>query len=150
LEPLLTHICDEYAEIRQAAAYGVGILAMKGGSEYAHACARAIPLLAEAINKPDSRETEEGTEATENAISAVAKILKYNSSAIDPNPVIQSFIGWLPIWEDVDELPYVYDFFADLVENVSYSPLFSQVYLNFRTTLWSWATTIRTSTEFLK
>lgn len=93
---------------------------MKGGPDYAHACARAIPLLAEAINKPDSRETEEGTEATENAISAVAKIIKYNSSGIDTNAVIPAFIGYLPIWEDADELPYVYDLFCDLVESVSF------------------------------
>jgi hypothetical protein len=118
LEPLLAHVCDEYPEVRQAAAYGVGLLAMKGGAEFATDCARAIPLLAEAINKTDSRETEEGIEATENAVSAVAKILKYNSFAIDVNAIIPSFISWLPVWEDSDELPYVYDYFCDLVEQV--------------------------------
>lgn len=118
LEPLLAHVCDEYPEVRQSAAYGVGLLAMKGGSVYAEVCARALPLLAESINKPDSRETEEGTEATENAISAIAKILKYNSSAFDPSAVIPSFIEWLPVWEDTQELPYIYDYFCDLVEQV--------------------------------
>jgi len=116
LEPLLTHVRDEYPEVRQAAAYGVGLLALKGGPEFAEICARALPFLAEAINKTDSRETEEGIEATENAISAVAKILKYNSSAFDPSAVIPSFIEWLPVWEDAEELPYIYDYFCDLVE----------------------------------
>jgi len=116
LEPLLRHLVDEYPEIRQAASYGMGVLAMKGGVEFAHASARALQPLAEAINKPNVRETEEGLDAAENGISAVAKILKYNSSAFDKSAVIQAFIGWLPVWQDADELPYIYDYFCDLVE----------------------------------
>ncbi|KAI6241894.1 Importin-5 [Aphelenchoides fujianensis] len=72
LEPLLRNIVDEYAEVRQAAAYGMGVLAMKGEQEFAQTCARALPVLAQAINLPNARETEEGVEATENAISAGA------------------------------------------------------------------------------
>lgn len=120
LEPLLAHVRDEYPEVRQAAAYGVGLLAMKGGAAFAQVCARALPLLAESINKEGSRDTEEGSEATENAISAVSKILKYNSSAFDSSAVIPSFIDWLPIWEDAQELPFVYDYFCDLVESVCF------------------------------
>ncbi|KAI6241840.1 Importin-5 [Aphelenchoides fujianensis] len=116
LEPLLRNIVDEYAEVRQAAAYGMGVLAMKGEQEFAQTCARALPVLAQAINLPNARETEEGVEATENAISAVSKILKYNSSAFNPADVIPSWIEWLPIWDDAEELPYVYDYFCDLVE----------------------------------
>lgn len=48
----------------------------------------ALQQLATMIGQPDARSTEEGTAATENAISAVAKILKYNSSLIDVNAVI--------------------------------------------------------------
>jgi hypothetical protein len=54
--------------------------------------------------------------ATENAISAVAKILKYNSSEVNTNDFISRFIEWLPIWNDQEEVPYVYDYFCDLVE----------------------------------
>lgn len=121
LEPMLNHVQDEYPEVRQAAAYGVGLLAMKGGHDFANVCARSLPLLAGSINKTGSRDTEEGIEATENAISAVAKILKYNSSAFDPSAVIPSFIEWLPVWEDIDELPYIYDYFCDLIEQVVFS-----------------------------
>ena len=56
IEPLLRHIGDEYPEVRQAAAYGMGVLAMKGGDEYAQTCARALPLLANSINMPNARE----------------------------------------------------------------------------------------------
>lgn len=44
-------------------------------------CAQALPILIEVINAPKSRDPE-NINATENAISAVAKILKYNSSAV--------------------------------------------------------------------
>jgi hypothetical protein len=121
LEPMLNHVQDEYPEVRQAASYGVGLLAMKGGPDFANVCARSLPLLANSINKAGSRETEEGIEATENAISAVAKILKYNSSAFDPSAVIPSFVEWLPVWEDIDELPYIYDYFCDLIEQVVFT-----------------------------
>lgn len=27
------------------------------------------------------------------------------------------FISWLPVWNDHEEVPYVYDYFCDLVES---------------------------------
>lgn len=44
-------------------------------------CAQVIPLLIGVINSLKSREVE-NVNATENAISAVTKILKYNNTAI--------------------------------------------------------------------
>lgn len=107
---------DEYPEVRQAAAYGFGILAMKGGQAYAPHCARALEPLAACISRPDAKTTEEGISATENAVSAVAKILKHNASGIDTQSVIPAFLSWLPVYNDSDEVPYVYEYFCDLVE----------------------------------
>lgn len=115
--PMLAALSDNFPEVRQAAAYGFGIMGQCGGPSYAQACAGALPHLANMISQPDSRSTEESIAATENAISAVAKILKHNSSMIDVNAVIPTFISWLPIWDDTDEAPYVYGYFADLVES---------------------------------
>lgn len=50
-------------------------------------CASVIPTLLKLINDPLAR-TEENEIATENAISAVAKILKYNSSHINVDDVL--------------------------------------------------------------
>lgn len=48
---------------------------------FAVACKEAIPRLVEVINEADARSIEK-VNATENAIAAVTKILKYNNTAI--------------------------------------------------------------------
>ncbi|VDN02262.1 unnamed protein product [Thelazia callipaeda] len=115
--PMIAALSDEFPEVRQSAAYGFGVMGQHGGNIYAQACAGALPHLANMISREDARSTEEGNIATENAISAVAKILKYNSRMVDVNAVIPTFLSWLPIWEDPDETPHVYGYFADLIES---------------------------------
>lgn len=78
---MIQYIKDKQAEVRQAAIYGTGILGQFGGEQFAQTCAQVLPLLMEVILAPDSREPE-NVNPTENAISAVAKILKYNNSAV--------------------------------------------------------------------
>ena len=53
------------------------------GDQFALTCAQFIPRLIDVIQAPKSREPE-NVNPTENAISAITKILKYNSSII-PN-----------------------------------------------------------------
>lgn len=71
------------------------------------------------IGAPDSR-GDENVNATENAIAAVTKILQFNSSLINVNEVLPVWFGWLPIWEDEDELPDVYGFLLYLLEKYGY------------------------------
>ena len=78
---MIAYCKDKQPEVRQAALYGCGILAQCGGEQFAQTCSMMMPVLVEAIMSPDAREPENMT-VTENAISAVAKIMKYNSSAI--------------------------------------------------------------------
>jgi importin-5 len=52
-----------------------------GGEGFAVTCAQAIPHLVDIILAPGSRDPE-NVSPTENAISAVTKILKYNSTSI--------------------------------------------------------------------
>ena len=51
---------------------------------------QVIPLLVDMIQQPDSRQPE-NINPTENAISAVTKILKFNSSACNLDQI-------LPVW----------------------------------------------------
>lgn len=111
MQPMLEYVKDPQPEVRQAAVYGCGVLAQVrlllwitfffnlktnlndiadyfaiqyGGDQFSISCAQAIQLLIEVIMTPGSREPE-NVNPTENAISAVTKILKYNNKAI-PNP----------------------------------------------------------------
>lgn len=51
------------------------------GEQFAVPCAQCVPTLVEMVNAPHSREPE-NVNPTENAISAITKILKYNNSAL--------------------------------------------------------------------
>lgn len=80
---MIAYCKDKQPEVRQAALYGCGILAQHGGDQFAQTCSMFMPILVEAITSPTAREPE-NMNVTENAISAIAKIMKYNGSAI-PN-----------------------------------------------------------------
>lgn len=58
----------------------------------------------------------ENINATENAISAVTKICKYNFSHINAAEVLPVWLSWLPVWEDDDEAIHIYGYLCDLVE----------------------------------
>lgn len=75
----------------------------------------ALPLLVKVIQDPESR-AEENINPTENAISAVTKICKYNSSQINLNEVLPLWFSWLPVWEDEDEAVHIYNYLCDLIE----------------------------------
>lgn len=91
LRPLIQYISDKSAEVRQAAAYGCGVLGQFGGEAFAQACAEALPRLMEVINDPESRAVE-NVNPTENAISAVTKILKYNNKAINVDEILPHWL----------------------------------------------------------
>ena len=112
---MLTSIQDPTSEVRQAAAYGCGVMAQFGGTEYATACAEAVPLLAQVITHQDAR-LKINVNSTENCISAVTKICKYNSTMVNVNEIIPNWLTWLPVTEDHEEAPHVYGYLCDLLE----------------------------------
>jgi len=107
---------NKQGEVRQAAAYGCGVLGQFGGPKFAPVCAQAIPLLVQVIQDPESK-SEVNLNPTENAISAVTKILKFNSSQICLDEVLPLWLGWLPVWEDTLEAPHVYGYLCDLLDS---------------------------------
>ncbi|KAG7304294.1 hypothetical protein JYU34_011235 [Plutella xylostella] len=113
LEPMLSGLRSSEPEVRQAAAYGCGVLAQFGGDQFAAACAQAVPLLAAVISEPDARSVEK-VNSTENAISAVTKIIKYNHTQINRDEIITHWLTWLPVVEDNEEAPHVYSLLCEL------------------------------------
>jgi hypothetical protein len=106
---------SQHPEVRQAAAYGWGVLGKFGGDSVSQFCADVLPLLKAMIEAPNSRSME-NINATENAVSALTKILHFNSSKIDLNQVLPVWLSYLPVCEDEEELPHVYGFLIFLLE----------------------------------
>jgi len=115
VEQMLHYVNDPQADVRQAAAYGLGVMGQHGGPGFAQICERAIPSLVQVIQAPNSRDPE-NVNPTENSISAVTKILKWNQGNLKMDDILPVWFGWLPVVEDVDESPFVYGYLCDLVE----------------------------------
>ncbi|KXJ29691.1 importin-5 [Exaiptasia diaphana] len=114
LRATLNFTVDKSPAVRQAACYGVGIMPISS-KDYAPACAEALPLLVRVISDPQAR-SRENINATENAISAVTKICKYNHGNINVDEIIPTWLSWLPIIEDKEEATHVYGYLCDLIE----------------------------------
>ena len=116
MQPLAAGLQDENAANRQAASYGVGVAAQKGGPAWGDFVAASIPSLYQVTQIHQSR-TEEHVFATENASASIAKILHFNSSKVqNPQEVVANWIGTLPIIFDEEAAPYAYSFLAQLVD----------------------------------
>jgi len=115
VEQMLHYASDAQADVRQAAAYGLGVMGQHGGPGFATVCERALPILVQVISAPGAREPE-NVNPTENSISAVTKILKWNPGTLKMDEILPVWFGWLPVVEDVDESPFVYGFLCDLIE----------------------------------
>lgn len=109
-----TNLKSPHTELRQASAYGLGVLAKHGGDTFAKVLADSVPSLVAIIQDPNSR-LAENIHATENAISAITKIIEFNNSMIDVDAVLSCWLTWLPIWEDEEEVIYVYSFLCKLL-----------------------------------
>lgn len=115
-QPLIDGMRDPVPANRQAAAYGVGVAASKGGPNWSSFVADALPLLFQVIQMPQARE-EDHVFATENACAAIAKIMQSNSSKVQNlQEVLQHWLGTLPVVNDEEAAPYTYMFLGQLIE----------------------------------
>ena len=116
IQPLIDGCRDSNAANRQAAAYGIGIAAQKGGAAWSDFVAASIPTLFQVTQFPGARE-EEHVFATENGCASIAKILHYNNSKVqNPHEVVTNWINTLPVTNDEEAAPYAYSFLAELID----------------------------------
>lgn len=115
IEPLAAGCRDSAPANRQAAAYGVGVAAQKGGPSWSGFLGAAVELLFHVTQFPNSRD-EDNVFATENACAALAKILHYNSTQVaNVDQTIASWVDTLPITNDEEAAPYAYAYLAQLI-----------------------------------
>ena len=116
MQPLINGMRDENANNRQAAAYGVGVAAQKGGDQWSDFVAASIETLLQATRIPNAR-SEDEVFATENACAAVAKILHFNAAkVVNPQTVVEQWLDSLPVVNDEEAAPYAYSFVAQLID----------------------------------
>lgn len=116
ITPLVNGMQDPNPANRQAAVYGAGMAAQKGGPAWADFAAASLPLLFQATRVPNAR-SEEEVYATENACAAIAKVLHYNSSKVqNAQAVVAEWVGTLPVVSDEETAPYAYSFLAELID----------------------------------
>ncbi len=75
----------------------------------------AVPLLVGVIQSPESR-VKENVNATENCISAVAKVMKYRPECVNVNEILPHWLSWLPLNEDKEEAVHTFNYLCDLIE----------------------------------
>lgn len=116
IQPLVNGCRDSNAANRQAAAYGIGVAAQKGGLAWSDFVAASIPTLFQVTQFPGARE-EEHVFATENGCASIAKILHFNSSKVqNPQEVVKNWIETLPVTNDEEAAPYAYSFLTELID----------------------------------
>ncbi|RDA86269.1 hypothetical protein CP532_5083 [Ophiocordyceps camponoti-leonardi (nom. inval.)] len=115
-QPLIDGCRDDSPAIRQAAAYGIGVAAHRGGAPWSQFLGGSVPFLFQVTQVTDPR-NEDNVYATENACAALAKILHYNSSSVaNVQAAIAQWIDTLPVINDEEAAPYAYAYLAELID----------------------------------
>ncbi|KAJ3099290.1 hypothetical protein HDU96_010749 [Phlyctochytrium bullatum] len=111
-------LMDQAPEMRQASAYAVGLAAQEGGPDFYPMCVQAIPLL-QTIIQSDVKRDDETVLATENAIAALGRILRFlgDKNLFDFNAVLGVWFHALPILNDQEECEHTYEYFITLLES---------------------------------
>ncbi|KAI4109039.1 MAG: hypothetical protein L6R37_000757 [Teloschistes peruensis] len=115
-QPLVDGMRDPVPANRQAACYGVGIAAQKGGASWSTFTRESLHALFAACQLPNARE-DDHVFATENACASIAKIMSSPHSRV-PNAqeVIEPWISTLPVENDEEAAPYAYTYLAKLID----------------------------------
>lgn len=116
VQPLINGMQDDAPANRQAACYGVGVAAQKGGEAWAEFANHSLPILFQVIQRPNAR-SEQDVFATENACASIAKVLQFNSGKVqNVAEVATHWIDTLPVVNDEEAAPYAYGFLGQLIE----------------------------------
>jgi importin-5 len=110
------------AAVRQAASYGIGIMAEKAGPAFAtisNDCLMGLKIAVEyqmpANVKEKKTKVKQFMHAKDNAVSALGKIIKFQSATVDVNSLLINWLGLLPIKNDVEEAKIQNELLVDLL-----------------------------------
>ncbi|KAF2869193.1 armadillo-type protein [Massariosphaeria phaeospora] len=126
MQPLIDGMQDDVPANRQAAAYGVGVAAQKGGDAWSDFTAACLPTLFQVAQRASARDDDD-VFATENACASIAKVLQFNPTKVQNwQDVAAAWIDTLPVTNDEEAAPFAYSFLAQLIEQQN-PAVFAQV-----------------------
>jgi hypothetical protein len=116
---------NKTSSIRQAASYGIGVVAQHSGTAFKVNCNACLVALKIGIEmEPTAKVTEKKVKLTQfhhardNAIASLGKVLKHQNENLDAqtcSEMIQYWLKVLPIKHDIEEAQLQYDFLGDFV-----------------------------------
>ena len=116
IQPLIDGMRDDAPANRQAACYGAGVAAHKGGEAWAEFANHSLPILFSVMQRPNAR-SEDDAFATENACASIAKVLHFNHGKVENvAEVVAHWIDTLPVVNDEEAAPYAYAFLGQLID----------------------------------
>jgi hypothetical protein len=103
-------------ETRQAACYGIGVLAEKTGHAlFAPLTSQVLLALERAIQVPKGEHSDPYNHARDNIIAALARIIRCQAVNIPIETIVPVWVQLLPLSHDTTEAKYCHDLLADLV-----------------------------------
>jgi hypothetical protein len=117
LEALIRYSTDKSCTVRQAAVYGIGILAEKSKETFAKVSPKCIETLYEALKIPgDNEKAKVYGHCKDNTVSALGKIIKNHYENLSNGPdIIQLWLNNLPLKFDKPEAKLQHDLLADIM-----------------------------------
>lgn len=104
--------------IRQAGVYGLGVSSESSGDLFKEYADKTLEFLKEAIEmEQGSQDATEFNHAKDNAISALAKVMKNQHEHINVEETFTFFLQQIPLKYDLTEAKLVNDFLADALLN---------------------------------
>ncbi|OAF67806.1 Importin subunit beta-3 [Intoshia linei] len=116
LPPIKEYICHSDQDLRQSACYSIGLMAEYGEGAYDDYIKESVPILIN-LCRETSRTDYNYWLAKENAVSSLAKIMKFTNDFRNSSELLKMWFEWMPITEDEDEAVFVYGFMCDLIES---------------------------------
>eukprot|EP01120_Amphizonella_sp_Union-15-10_P014661 TRINITY_DN719_c0_g5_i1.p1 TRINITY_DN719_c0_g5~~TRINITY_DN719_c0_g5_i1.p1 ORF type:complete len:1091 (-),score=215.26 TRINITY_DN719_c0_g5_i1:123-3395(-) len=112
----LEYAHDPDTSARQAAVYGLGVFAQNGGTDFAPFLQEAVKKLWEVVMHPDAKDDDNGS-ATDNALSSLAKIFKFQGSQLPLDKYLAQWLSLLPAVDDSIECIIVHNQLCEFIES---------------------------------
>jgi hypothetical protein len=113
LSVLVCYAADPDDETRQAAVYGLGVFAANC-SDFSQKASVVLNALWSSLQVESKRIKTRGL-ARDNSISAIGKVIKFQSHCVDFKGLIEKWIFWLPLKWDKVEAVFAHELLADVV-----------------------------------